>query len=177
MWQRRWRPEHGLPSFGMPSLRLARILTWLAMATAVAPAFGVPPGLTLAADLTTDGRQADDAKIPVVIFFSRARCGWCEKARAEHVNAMAANPSGNAIFRQVDMDRNAPLTDFSGRRTTHRAFAAAHKVRMTPTLMFFAGDGTTLASTIVGYRLPEFYGTIIEDAIEDSRNRLKGMRP
>jgi thioredoxin-related protein len=131
----------------------------------------------LAADLAADGRQAAETKIPVVIFFSRARCGWCEKARREHVNAMAANPDAGAIFRQVDMDRNEPLVDFSGRRTTHRAFAAAHKIRMTPTLMYFAGDGSTLAGALVGYRLPEFYGTLIEDAVEDSRNQLKGKQP
>jgi thioredoxin-related protein len=158
-------------------MRLAWILSWLALATAVAPAFGVPPPPTLAADLATDGRQANDAKIPVVIFFSRARCGWCEKARVEHVNAMAANSAGNAVFRQIDMDRNAPLVDFSGRRTTHRTFAAAHKVKLVPTLMFFAGNGDTLANAIVGYRLPEFYGTIIEDAVEDSRNQLRSRQP
>jgi hypothetical protein len=39
--------------------------------------------------------------------------------------------------------------------------------------MFFAADGRELAAAIVGYRLPEFYGTLIEDAIEDSRNQLR----
>lgn len=162
---------------GLPNLNPAWILAWLVMATAMAPAFGAPPPLTLAADLAADGRRAAEQKIPLVMFFSRTRCGWCEKARREHVNAMATNAADGAVFRQIDMDRDAPLVDFSGRRTTHRAFAAAHKIRMTPTLMFFAGDGSGLASPIVGYRLPEFYGTLIEDAIEDSRNQLRGRQP
>jgi hypothetical protein len=44
---------------------------------------------------------------------------------------------------------------------------------MTPTLLFLADDGRELAPAIVGYRLPEFYGTLIEQAIEDSRLRLR----
>lgn len=177
MRQRRWRPVSGSPGLGLPSMRWAWILSWLFLATAMTPAFGVPPRLTLAADLAADGQLAHAEKIPVVIFFSRAGCGWCEKARVEHVNAMAAQAAGTAVFRQVDMDRNAPLVDFKGTRTTHRAFAAAHKVKLAPTLIFLSGDGTPLASAIVGYRLPEFYGTLIEDAVEDSRNRLRSRQP
>jgi thioredoxin-related protein len=178
MWHQRWQPwSLWLPRLRCrPSLLWPWILAWLAMA----PALGAPPPLTLASDLAADGRQAGGDKTPVVILFSRARCGWCDKARREHVNAMAANATNaaaGAIFRQVDMDRDTPLVDFAGRRTSHRAFAAAHRVRMTPTLMFFGGDGATLAGAIVGYRLPEFYGTLIEDAVEDSRNQLRGRQP
>ncbi len=176
MWQQR-RPGGGLPSMGRPVKYWRGILSWLALMAAAAPALGVPPPLSLAGDLSADGREAAEARIPVVLFFSRARCGWCEKARVEHVNAMAAQSGGTAVFRQIDVDRDTPLVDFSGRRTTHRAFAAAHKVKLTPTLLFFSGDGTPLADPIRGYYQPEFYGTIIEEAIEESRNRLGGRQP
>lgn len=160
-----WQPHQGA------RLRLlyAWILAWLAMATAAA----APPPVPLATDLAADARTAGERGQLVVVLFSRSGCGWCDKARHEHLNAMAADPAG-AVFRQVDIDRDTPLIGFSGRRTSHRAFAVAHKARMTPTLMFFAADGRTLGDGIVGYRLPEFYGTLIENAIEDGRQRLRG---
>lgn len=163
MWQPR---RHGW----LCRLRLlcVWILAWPALAT------GAPPSLTLAADLAADGRLARADGQPVVILFSRGNCGWCDKARREHINAMAANPASSAVFRQIDIDRDAALTDFSGQRTSHRAFARRQAVKLTPTLMFFADDGRQLAAPIVGYRLPEFYGALIEDAIEDSHNRLRG---
>ncbi|HZV54154.1 MAG TPA: thioredoxin fold domain-containing protein [Rhodocyclaceae bacterium] len=161
-----WQPRRG----GWLCLLCALILPWPALAA------GVPPPLTFAADLAVDGRQAGVDKHPVVVLFSRARCGWCDKARREHLNAMAASPTAGALFRQVNMDSDVPLTDFSGQRTSHRDFARRYNIKMTPTLMFFAGDGSTLAGAIVGYRAAEFYGTLIEDAIEDSRNQLRSDR-
>ncbi len=142
---------------------------WTTAAVAIQP---VP----MAENLAADGKKAHAARQPIVVLFSRTPCGWCDKARREHLNAMATQATaspGGALFRQVDLDSNARLIDFAGRRTSHRAFAGMHNAKMTPTLMFFADDGRELASAIVGYRLPEFYGTLIEDAIEDSRHRLR----
>lgn len=157
---------------GWLRLLCAWILAWLTIATAA----GAPPALTLATDLAADGRRARDNGIPVVLLFSRAGCSWCDKARREHVNAMAASPAAGAVFRQVNLDRDKPLIDFAGQRSTHRALARRHDVRMTPTLLFLDSAGRPLAEPIVGYRLPEFYGTLIEDAIEDSRARMQATR-
>jgi thioredoxin-related protein len=158
------------PAKARQRLIFGLILAWWSFA---APALEPVP---LANDLAADGRIARAGDAPVVVLFSRTPCGWCDRARREHLNAMATNAVGGALFRQVDLDTNAPLTDFSGQRTTHRAFAQRHHVKMTPTLLFFGDDGRELAAPIVGYRLAEFYGTLIEDAIEDSRTRLQAGR-
>lgn len=164
-----WQPQrHGWQ--GWLCLLCGLILAWPAVAA------GVPPPLTLATDLAADGRLAQADNRPLVVLFSRTRCGWCDKARREHINAMAANPESGALFRQVDMDAGLPLIDFSGQATSHRAFVRRHAIKLTPTLMFFGADGRQLAAPIVGYRLPEFYGTLIEDAIEDSRTQLQGTK-
>jgi thioredoxin-related protein len=147
---------------------VAILAWWTSQAAAIQP---VPK----AANLAADGKAAQSARQPIVILYSRKLCTWCDKARREHLDAMAsqARSANGALFRQVDLDTDAPLTDFSGGRTSHREFARRHNVKMTPTLMFFAADGRELAAAIVGYRLPEFYGTLIEDAVEDSRNQLR----
>lgn len=142
---------------------------WTCTAAAIQP---VPR----AANLAADGKTVHATGQPIVILYSRSQCTWCDKARREHLNAMAsqaAQVSRGAVFRQIDLDTDTPLVDFSGRRTSHHDFARNRNVKMTPTLMFFAEDGRELAAAIVGYRLPEFYGTLIEDAIEASRNQLR----
>jgi thioredoxin-related protein len=155
------------PAAAWQRLIFGLILAWWTLAAA---ALGpVSP----ATNLAEDARAARAAGAPVVVLFSRAHCPWCDKARGEHLNAMAAQAVGGALFRQIDLDSDAPLVDFSGQRTSHRAFAQRHHVKMTPTLLFLGDDGRELANPIVGYRLAEFYGTLIEDAIEDSRNRLR----
>lgn len=158
-----------------PATAWQRLIFGLILAWWTCTAAAIQPVPT-AANLAADGKAAHAARQPIVVLFSRTPCGWCDKARREHVNAMAtqaaANPGG-AVFRQINLDTDAPLVDFSDRKTSHRDFARRHNVKLAPTLMFFADDGRELAPPIVGYRLPEFYGTLIEDAIEDSRNQLR----
>jgi thioredoxin-related protein len=162
-----------------PATAWQRLIFGLILAWWTCAAAAIPPVPT-AADLAADGKAARSTRQPVVVLFSRSPCNWCDKARREHLNAMAsqaAQTAGGVLFRQVNLDTDAPLVDFSGRQTSHRDFALSHNVKLAPTLLFFADDGRQLAAGIVGYRLPEFYGTLIEDAIEDSRNQLRsGMK-
>lgn len=162
------QPAAGWRSWQRPFF--GSILAWLTLAAAAAQAL---PSVPVTQDLAADGRLAGVRRQPLVILFSRAGCGWCDKVRREHLNAMAADPDSGGVFRQIDMDTGKQLTDFSGQPTSHRAFARQHQIRMTPTLMFFAENGRQLAPPIVGYRLAEFYGTLVEDAIEDSRRQLR----
>ncbi len=162
---------------GWRRLVFASILAWLAGAPVAADvAAGALPPVPMARDLAAENRGGPNRDRPVVILFSRQLCGWCDKARREHLNAMAANPATGALFLQVDIDSDARLVDFSGQATSHRVFGRRHNVKLTPSLMFFAGDGRPLAGAIVGYRLPEFYGTLIETAIEGSRKQLQGEK-
>jgi thioredoxin-related protein len=154
---------------GIPGrLFSAWILAWLAIGSAAA---GPVPA---AADLAADARILRERQVPMMMLYSRSNCGWCEKVRQLYLASIAADPKAEVVLRQIDLDRDTPLVDFSGRRTSHRQFAQAHKVKLAPTLMFFGPDGGQLVEAIVGYRLPDFYGAHIDDAIEDSRNRLRG---
>jgi thioredoxin-related protein len=145
----------------------AWILAWLALGAAHAAP--VPE----AGDLAADARILREKQVPMMVLFSRANCSWCDMVRRLYLGPMGDNPAAEVVLRQVNIDRDMPLTDFAGRRTSHRAFAEAHKARLAPTLMFFGPDGQPLAESIVGYRLPDFYGAHIDDAIEDSRLRLR----
>lgn len=158
---------------GRPSvlgrLFTAWILAWLAMAADAATP------LPEAQNLAADARIMRTERLPLMVLFSRSNCNWCEKVRREYLAAIAAEPNARVLLRQVDIDRDAALTDFTGQTTSHRAFAQAHQARLAPTLMFFGPDGELLADTLVGYHAPDFYGALIDRAIDGSRTRLRNL--
>lgn len=170
-------PPLGRRAGGWRGLFPWAILAWLTLASAAAMAADTPARLTPARDLAVDAARMREQRIPMVILFSRADCRWCEKARREHLIPLASDPAAKALVRQVDMDQDAPLTDFDGRAASHRAFAARHKAKLAPTLMFFGPDGRQLAEPIVGFRLPDFYGAYIEQSIDEGLDYLRKETP
>lgn len=103
-------------------------------------------------------------------------CSWCEKLRLEHLALLSRDPEAKALVRELHMDRATPLTDFAERRTTSADFAKQMQTRFAPTVMFHGPDGVQLAESIVGYRLADFYGAYLDQAIEEARNRPKARQ-
>lgn len=148
------------------------ILAWLAFAL---PAAAALTPVTPARDFAADARLMLRERVPVLVLFSRADCTWCEKVRREYLAPMERDPAWRArvLVRQVETDSDAPLTDFAGRATSHRRFAAGWKARFTPTVMVLGPDGAQLAEPIVGFRLADFYGAYLEQAIEAGIAKLR----
>lgn len=122
-----------------------------------------------ARDLAADGARRQAPAEPVVVLFSRAGCSWCERLKQQHLRHLpAAVP-----LREVRFDSDAPLTDFAGRATTHRRFAAAQQFRLAPTLAFYGPDGRQLAEPIVGVRGADYMDYFIDAALAESRQRLE----
>jgi thioredoxin-related protein len=142
----------------------AWILAWLAVAASAATP------LTAARDFAADARIMTEKRLPMLVLFSRADCHWCEKVRREYLAPIAAERMPRTLLREVDIDAETPMTDFSGQATTHHAFAARMGVTLAPTLIVFGSDGRVLADPLVGYQLPDFYATLIDRAIDDARN-------
>lgn len=154
------------------------ILAWVAASPVRALAAAASPGhLESAHDLAADGRQARQSQLPILLFYSRADCPWCDRARREHLLPLARENPPRAIVRQIDIDQDAPLADFAGKATTHRRYAQGVKARLTPTLGFVGPDGQPLAESIIGYKLADFYGAYIDRAIDDARVKLKDPAP
>jgi len=151
------------------SLTVAAILAWPPLAAALPPA----------QDLAADARQMREQRVPMLVLYSREGCGWCERARVHHLDPMAADPANasRVLIRQIDVDRRTAIADFSGKPGTHRDFARARKIRLTPTIEVLGPDGELLAEPIVGVRLPDFYGTYIDRAVDTARDRLREKTP
>jgi thioredoxin-related protein len=153
---------------------LVPILAWLPLATAAAAA-GIQP----AADLAEDARGMRAQNRVMLVLYSQADCAWCERARNEHLIPLQDDPAwrDRVLLRQIDLDSDAPLVDFSGKRATHRAFARGERARMTPTLVVYGPDGARLAEPIVGFRLADFYAAYIERALEEALGKTGKAKP
>ncbi|QID17138.1 thioredoxin fold domain-containing protein [Nitrogeniibacter mangrovi] len=146
--------------------------SWLVAILAWVPgALFAQDGLTRPVDLRQEAALMRREKRPMLVLFSQANCSYCEKARAHYLGPMSrdAHWQGRALFRQIDLDSDAPLVGFDGTAQTHRGFAKAAGVSVTPTVVVFGPDGQALAPAIVGVSLPDFYGQYLEQAIEQAR--------
>jgi thioredoxin-related protein len=145
------------------SLTGALILAWAFAAPGAAAA-----EIRVAADLSADLAQARARGVPLLVLFSLADCGYCERVRREFLLPLQASPEWRerVILRQVDLNSAAALADFAGRRTTHGQFATEQQIRLAPTVKVFDPAGREAAEPLVGLLTPELYGLYLEHALE-----------
>lgn len=131
--------------------------------------------LQRASHLAAEARQAASAGAPLIVIFSRADCVYCKIVKRDYLRVLAADPryAKRVVIREIAQDSDAPLQDFSGRPTTHALFARQEKIRLVPVVAFYGPGGKTLHEPIVGARLPDFYQSYLEEAVEQASLALK----
>ncbi|CAG0970729.1 hypothetical protein BURK1_01207 [Burkholderiales bacterium] len=134
-------------------------------------AHALPP----AADLGADGVASRERRVPILLFFDRDDCPYCERALREYLVPMSGEAPwrDDALFRQVEVDRDLPLRGFDGRATTHRALAARYGATLAPTVVVVDADGNLLAEPVVGLLTADFYGAYLGSALADARAKLR----
>ena len=154
---------------------LRRMPLWLGILAWLPGAAGAA-GLTAAMDLARDGRDLRPRKLAMLVLYSQADCKWCEQVRRDFLVPMQQDPAyrDKVVLRQIDLDSDAALTDFAGRKITHHEFAQAERAYVTPTVIVYGPDGARLAEPIVGLRIPDFYGAYLDRAIDDGLAKLRG---
>ena len=152
--------------------KVAAILACVPVALSAAPP--LQPKLTdtlpQAINLERDAATMRAQRMPMLVLYSQDGCHFCVTARSYLVPMAAAEVRGrHALFRQIDIDSDATLVDFSGAQSTHRAVAKAQKANFTPTVRLFDADGRAIGEDIVGLRLEDFYGLYVDNAIAQAR--------
>jgi len=127
-----------------------------------------------AKDLARSADEAAAARVPLLVFFSQPGCPYCDLARQDYLGPMNADAATRKMQRMVEVDitSESPLVDFSGRATTHRAFALAEKVRFVPVVKFLGPLGEPLAPALIGLTVPGFYQSYLDRRIEQAHERL-----
>jgi thioredoxin-related protein len=83
----------------------------------------------------------------IFLFFEMDDCPFCERMKTTILNQSDVQDAfrANFLLYSIDVNGDTEMTDFQGKSTTEKAFAFAHRVRATPTLLFFGLDGKLLA--------------------------------
>lgn len=129
-----------------------------------------------AGDLAATAADARSRRVPVLVAFMQQSCPYCAVARRDYLLPLQNDPQwrDRVMIREIDVDRGTALRDFSGKPTTHRAFARSLNVRRVPTLIVFDADGKPAAAPLTGLMGEDFYRLYIEQAIESGLVRMRG---
>ena len=96
-------------------------------------------------DLTEELQIArDEGKFGVMVMFEANDCPWCERMKRNIFNRSSVQNYFRDYFRivLVNIDGDTLITDFEGNETREKVFALNnHRIRATPTFMFFDLDG------------------------------------
>lgn len=126
-------------------------------------------------DLAADAATSRRGRLPILLFFDRDECPYCEQALREYLVPFSREEwQGKALFRQVGIDRRDPMLDFAGARTTHQALAERYGVFLSPTVLVVDANGRPLGEPIVGLLIVDFYGAYIDNALKAARAKLAG---
>lgn len=153
------------------------IAACLLLAGALAQAAG--NDLPAATDLRAEAAQAAQQGGPLVVLYSRGDCKYCETVKRDYLKPLATQPRyrDRVVVRQINQDGDQALLDFRGDKTTHARFATGEKIKLVPVVAFYGPNGQRLADPIVGARLPDFYQSYLETAVEQSITALKAKSP
>jgi thioredoxin-related protein len=148
----------------------------LACGLALAGAAGAADGLVQASSFKADGKLAAQRRVPILVVFTTPGCHYCERVKDEYLIPMHKDPAyrKRAIIREVTVGATTPLTDFDGTVTTEGAFAATHKIFMTPTVKVLTPQGADTGEAIVGMLTPDYYFGYLEAAIDEGVRKVRG---
>jgi thioredoxin-related protein len=134
-------------------------------------------GVPLSTDLQMEGRQAEQACVPLLLEFSAQECGYCTLLEEEILNPTLLNRDYDrrVLMRKLLIDRFKKLRDFDGSPVRAAELADRYKVFVTPTLLFVDSEGRELAERMVGVTTLEFYGGYLDQALEASRAKLQEL--
>ena len=124
----------------------------------------------VATDFATHGRRAASLDAPLVVLVSLRDCVYCGPIRQRELAPLVR--SGKYEVREIGLDSSATVRDFDGSTTTGVAWARAHGVKVSPTVLFLDTRGRPVADPLIGAGLPDFYGAYLDDAIARGRARM-----
>lgn len=151
---------------------------WSALAVAVVFSLGTSlagaAGVSLAKNLRSDGRKAQQACMPLLLEFSALACDYCRLLEREVLNPTLLNRDYDrrVLMRKLLIDSPKSLKDFTGSKITAEQLAARYRVFVTPTLLFVDRQGRELTERMVGVTTLDFYAGYLDIALDASRDAL-----
>ncbi|MDP1925398.1 MAG: thioredoxin family protein [Thiobacillus sp.] len=151
-------------------------LAILACGLALTGTASAADGLVQASNFKADGKLATQRRVPILVVFTSPGCSYCERVKREYLVPMHKDPAylKRVIIREVTVGATTPLTGFDGSATTEGAFAASHKIFLTPTVKVLTPQGGDAGEAIVGMLTPDYYFGYLEAAIDEGGRITRG---
>jgi len=112
----------------------------------------------------------------IMLEVSASYCEYCELLEEEFIKPMLRSGDyNNVLIRKIEMDSAIEIKDFSGDASSPEEFTYALKVKITPTLLFFDGNGNEVAQRILGINSLDLYGGYLDDAIKNGLQKIKSQ--
>lgn len=145
----------------------------LALAFAAAPGFAAE--LPSATDLRADAVLAKRENRPILVFFTATSCPYCHIVQEDYLKPMfnRGEYTDKLLFRVVNVESDATMRDFQGKKLTQADFASRHGAALTPQVKLFDSQGNELVPGLVGLITRDFYAGFLEDAIDSAVSKLR----
>lgn len=132
-----------------------------------------------ARDLMADAKLVESSGAPLIVLVSLPGCPHCEMVRRSHLIPLlqAGTASRKPVIRQVELNGQDLMRDFTGRATTHAEFVRQRKFSIAPVVMFLDANGNMLTEPLVGSMIPDFYGAYFDAALTEATSKLLVARP
>lgn len=129
-------------------------------------------------DFRAEAGESQTRGVPILVLFSTPGCSYCEQVREEFLLPTLRNAEyrDKVIIREIQVRSDRKLVDFSGKATSHRQFAKSQKVRLMPTVKLYDSQGRELTRPIIGLQNPDFYGGLLDEAIDKGLEKLRPIR-
>ncbi|WP_172597757.1 thioredoxin family protein [Sulfuriflexus mobilis] len=129
-------------------------------------------------NLQADSQISQQRQLPMVVLFSATYCSYCRIIKEEFLKPMliSGEYTDKAMIRVIEVDSNDDLVDLNGQPISAEDFAFRYDISLTPTLVFFDARGNELAKRMVGVTTVDYYGSYLDAAIGESRQRLHATR-
>jgi thioredoxin-related protein len=139
---------------------------------AAAPEVYVP----LVKDLQAEARLSRERHLPMLVMFASETCTYCQYIDKHFLKPMIISGKYNdkVLIRVIYIDSLDTVRDFSGKPVPVEDLAASYHVKLTPTVLFLGPNGEELAPRMIGISSPDFYGTYLDQHIDQARAKLSG---
>jgi thioredoxin-related protein len=133
--------------------------------------------LPWAQDLLAESRQAACYGQPLVVMFGSSTCPYCSVVRSLYIAPLMTDERYPGIVsRELEIDSNQLVTDFSGKRVPMSALAAKHGVTLVPQVVVFGPDGKQAGKPVIGISNEDFYGFYLDQAINAGIDMVQSAR-
>ena len=132
--------------------------------------------MPLVKDFQAEARLSRERHLPMLVMFASETCTYCQYIDKHFLKPMIISDKDNdkVLIRVIYIDSLDTVRDFSGKPVPVEDLAASYHVKLTPTMLFLGPNGEELAPRMIGISSPDFYGTYLDQHIDQTRAKLRG---